>query len=88
MISKDSDFPIPFKRLQFPVLGAYYLSFNRSKGQSLTKAGLHLPRSLFSHGHLYAGFSICGDIAQALRMWDLISIRASHVHSIYLYVHI
>ena len=31
-ISKDSDFPIPFKRLQFPILGAYYLSFNRSQG--------------------------------------------------------
>ena len=31
-ISKDSDFPVPFKRLQFPVLGAYYLSFNRAQG--------------------------------------------------------
>ena len=61
MISKDSDFPIPFKRLQFPVLGAYYLSFNRSQGQSLIKAGLYLSRSVFSHGHLYVGFSRCGD---------------------------
>ena len=64
MISKDSDFPIPFKRLQFPVLGAYYLSFNRAQGQSLTKAGMYLPSSVFSHGHLYCGFSRCGDPEQ------------------------
>ena len=61
MISKDTDFPVPFKRLQFPVLGAYYLTLNRAQGQSLTKAGMYLPRSVFSHGHLYVGFSRCGD---------------------------
>ena len=61
MISKESDFPVPFKRLQFPVLGAYYLSFNRAQGQSLTKAGLYLPNSVFTHGHLYCGFSRCGN---------------------------
>jgi len=61
MISKDTSFPVPFKRLQFPVLGAYYLTFNRAQGQSLDKAGLYLPQSVFSHGHLYVGFSRCGD---------------------------
>ena len=39
----------------------YYLSFNRAQGQSLKKAGLYLPRSVFSHGHHYVGFSRCGD---------------------------
>ncbi|KAL7481390.1 hypothetical protein ACHAW6_009556 [Cyclotella cf. meneghiniana] len=34
MISKDSDFPVPFKRLQFPVLLAYHLTLNRAQGQS------------------------------------------------------
>ena len=61
MVSKDTDFPVPFKRLQFPVLGAYYLTLNRAQGQSLNKAGMYLPRSVFSHGHLYVGFSRCGD---------------------------
>jgi len=61
MISKDSDFPVPFKRLQFPVLGAYYLTLNRAQGQSLDRAGLYLPRSVFAHGHLYVGLSRCGD---------------------------
>ncbi|KAL7506447.1 hypothetical protein ACHAXN_003732 [Cyclotella atomus] len=53
MISQDSDFPVPFKRLQFPVLLAYYLTLNRAQGQSLNRAGLFLLKSLFSHGHLF-----------------------------------
>lgn len=61
MISKETDFPVPFKRIQFPVLGAYYLTFNRAQGQSLERSGLYLPQSVFSHGHLYVGFSRCGD---------------------------
>ncbi len=61
MISKDTDFPVQFKRLQFPVLGAYYLTLNRAQGQTLKRAGLYLPRSVFSHGHVYVGFSRCGD---------------------------
>jgi hypothetical protein len=61
MISKDSDFPVPFKRLQFPVLLAYYLTLNRAQGQSLDKAGIYLPKSVFSHGHMYVGCSRCGD---------------------------
>ena len=61
MISKDSSFPVPFKRVQFPVLGAYYLTINRAQGQTLGRAGLYLPRSVFCHGHLYVGFGRCGD---------------------------
>ena len=61
MISKDSSFPVPFKRVQFPVLGAYYLTINRAQGQTLGRAGLFLPRSVFCHGHLYVGFGRCGD---------------------------
>jgi ATP-dependent DNA helicase PIF1 len=61
MISKDTDFPVPFKRLQFPVLVAYYLTLNRAQGQSLDRAGLYLPKAVFSHGLLYVGCSRCGD---------------------------
>ena len=61
MISKESSYPIPFKRVQFPVLGAYYLTVNRAQGQTLERAGLYLEESVFSHGHLYVGFGRCGD---------------------------
>ena len=61
MISNDSDFPVPFKRLQFPALLAYYLTLNRAQGQSLDRAGLSLPKSVFAHGHLYVGTLRCGD---------------------------
>ena len=60
-ISKETSFPVPFKRIQFPVLGAYYLTFNRAQGQSLDRSGLYLPESVFSHGHLYVGFSRNGN---------------------------
>lgn len=61
MISKDSSFPADFKRTQFPVLGAYYLSINRAQGQSLDKAGIYLEKSVFSHGALYTACSRTGD---------------------------
>ena len=61
MISKDSSFPADFKRLQFPVLGAYYLSINRAQGQSLDKAGIYLEKSCFGHGMLYVAASRVGD---------------------------
>ena len=61
MFSKESDFVAIFKRLQFPVVVAYYLTFNRAQGQSLDRCGLLLPQSVFSHGHLYVGLSRCGD---------------------------
>ena len=61
MISKDTDFPVQLKRLQFPVLGAYYLTLNQAHGQTLKRFDLYLPRSVFSHGHVYVGFSRCGD---------------------------
>ena len=34
---------------------------NRAQGQSLHCSGLYLPRSVFSHGHLYVGLSRTGD---------------------------
>ena len=61
IVSKDSSFPVPFKRVQFPVLLAYYLTINRAQGQTLQHGGLFLPRSVFYHGHLYVGFGRCGD---------------------------
>ena len=61
LLSKENDFSCIFSRLQFPVILAYYLTFNRAQGQSLERCGLLLPQSVFNHGLLYTGFSRCGD---------------------------
>lgn len=34
---------------------------DRAQGQSLDRAGIYLPKSVFSHGHLYVGCSRCGN---------------------------
>jgi ATP-dependent DNA helicase PIF1 len=49
--------------MQFPVLVvvAYYLTVDRAQGQSLERAGIYLPKSVFSHGHLYVALSRSGD---------------------------
>ena len=57
-----SNFPIEFKRTQFPVKLCYAISINKSQGQSLKFAGIHLAAgSCFSHGQLYVACSRCGD---------------------------
>ena len=61
-ISKDTDGSfVAFKRTQFLVLVAYYLTLNRAQGQTLQKSGMFFPTSVFSHGHLYVGYSRCGN---------------------------
>ena len=61
-ISKDTEASfVSFKRTQFPILVAYYMTLNRAQGQTLERAGMYLPTSVFSHGHLYVGFSRCGN---------------------------
>ena len=57
-----SNFPIEFKRTQFPVKLCYAISINKSQGQSLKFAGIHLAAGpCFSHGQLYVACSRCGD---------------------------
>ena len=55
-----SDVPFQFKRLQFPIRISFAMSINKSQGQTLAVAGLHLEDSCFSHGQLYVGCSRVG----------------------------
>ena len=57
-----SNFPVEFKRTQFPIKPCFALSINKSQGQSLKIAGVHLAAGgCFSHGQLYVALSRCGD---------------------------
>lgn len=46
-----------FKRVQFPIKLAFAMTINKSQGQTLHLAGLHLLDSCFSHGQLYVACS-------------------------------
>ena len=56
----DTDMPIPFERLQFPVKLSFAMTINKSQGQSLKMVGLHLDEPVFAHGQLYVGCSRVG----------------------------
>ena len=56
-----SDFFVEFKRVQFPVKPAFCLTVNKSQGQMMKYAGLHLNLGVFSHGQMFVGCSRCGD---------------------------
>jgi ATP-dependent DNA helicase PIF1 len=51
---------VEFKRLQFPVKPSFAMTINKSQGQSLKVAGIHLESPCFSHGQLYVACSRVG----------------------------
>mmetsp|Transcript_26019 Transcript_26019/g.40008 ORF Transcript_26019/g.40008 Transcript_26019/m.40008 type:complete len:100 (-) Transcript_26019:44-343(-) len=61
MQCNDSKLGVPFIRRQYPILLAYYLTINRSQGQTLDVVGVELPTSVFMHGHVYVGYGRTGD---------------------------
>eukprot|EP00985_Skeletonema_marinoi_P033783 scaffold42176_cov854-Skeletonema_marinoi.AAC.1 len=61
MQCNDSKLGIPFVRRQYPILLAYYLTINRSQGQTLDVVGVEPPTSVFMHGHVYVGYGRTGD---------------------------
>ncbi|GFX44715.1 ATP-dependent DNA helicase [Trichonephila clavipes] len=52
-----SDNTIQFKRVQFPLKLCFFMTINKSQGQSLGIAGIDLQTPCFSHGQLYVACS-------------------------------
>ncbi|KAF0759522.1 ATP-dependent DNA helicase PIF1-like [Aphis craccivora] len=48
----QTDYPFEFKIIQFPLKVGFAMTINKSKGQSLSMAGIGL-RECFSHGQFY-----------------------------------
>ena len=61
MQPSDNDFPFTLKRRQFPVRPCFCMTVNKSQGQSFKRAGVYLPKPLFTHGQLYVAASRVGD---------------------------
>ena len=56
--SADGDLPFAFRRYQFPVRLAWFMTINKSQGQEFKqRVGIHLSRPVFAHGQLYVALS-------------------------------
>ncbi|XP_036320433.1 ATP-dependent DNA helicase pif1-like [Rhagoletis pomonella] len=63
-----NNLPFEFKRLQFPLKLAFTMTINKSQGQTLKVAGLHLGTPCFAHGQLYVG---CSRVSSAQNLYVL-----------------
>lgn len=57
LYSRESESPVIFKRLQFPVRSCMSMTINKSQGQTFEKVFVHLEEPVFTHGMLYVALS-------------------------------
>ena len=55
--TKDCHLPFTLTRRQFPMKPSYAMTTKKSQGQTLTKVGIYLPQSVFTHGQLNVAMS-------------------------------
>ncbi|XP_022160025.1 uncharacterized protein LOC111026279 [Myzus persicae] len=55
-----NDFPVKFRRVQFPIKVCFAMTRNKAQGQTLIYCGVDLENNCFSHGQLYVVFSRVG----------------------------
>nr|XP_027078742.1 uncharacterized protein LOC113702010 [Coffea arabica] len=53
----NSDSPVLFERIQFPVRPCFAMTINKAQGQTLDFVGIYLRESIFSRGQLYVAIS-------------------------------
>ncbi|TMX04745.1 hypothetical protein EJD97_004974, partial [Solanum chilense] len=53
----DSKWPFKLKRRQLPLSPCYAMTINKSRGQTLERVGLFLPKQVFTHGQVYVAVS-------------------------------
>ena len=53
----DPRLPFTLYRRQFPVIGAFAMTINKSQGQSFNQVGIYLESQVFTHGQLYVALS-------------------------------
>jgi hypothetical protein len=67
--------PFTLYRLQFPIRLAYFITINKSQGQTMDNIGVYLPQPVFAHGQLYVALGRVGD-AESIR----VLVRDDNVH--------
>ena len=58
--AQDAELGLHFIRRQLPIKLAYYITVNKSQGQTLKVVGLLLKVPVFSHGQAYVALSRVG----------------------------